>query len=93
MIIGASTYDLHIQQAHSLKDKRSVLKSLMKRTKGRFNVSIAELDYHDTHQRALIGVAVISNSKKHAAEMLDNVGRFIESGFEVEISLISTEIY
>ena len=93
MIIGTRTYDLRIAQARSLKDKRSVLKSLLTRLGGRFNAAVAELEDHDLHQQSLIGVAVISNSKSHAAEMLDKISRFIESEPEIEVGGVSTEIY
>ncbi|MCL2678454.1 MAG: DUF503 domain-containing protein [Clostridiales bacterium] len=93
MIIGVRTFDLRIAQAHSLKEKRRVLKSLLERAGGRFNASLAELEHHDLHQRALIGAAVLSNEKSHAGEMLDRIGRFIESEPEVEITAVYTEIY
>ena len=93
MIVGVCTYDLRIAQAHSLKDKRRVLKSLLERLGGRFNAAVAELDYHDVPQMALIGAAVISNSKNHASEMLDKIDKFIESDHQVEIISVSREIY
>ena len=48
MIVGVMTWELHLAACHSLKDKRSVLKSLKDRLHHKFNVSAAETDHHDT---------------------------------------------
>ena len=49
--IGVLTLELHIEAAHSLKEKRHVVKSLKERLRGRFNVAVSEIDYHDVWQR------------------------------------------
>ena len=36
---------------HSLKDKRSIIRRVFAKLKQDFNVSVAELDYHDLWQR------------------------------------------
>jgi uncharacterized protein len=67
------TLELQIREAHSLKEKRHVVKSLKDRLRHRFNVSVAEVDYQDLHQSALIAVAVVSPSKQVAASILESV--------------------
>ena len=43
-MIAFLTIELHIEAAHSLKDKRQVVRSLKDRLRASFNVSVAELE-------------------------------------------------
>jgi uncharacterized protein YlxP (DUF503 family) len=54
MIVGVCTIELRLRETRSLKDKRQVLKSIITRVKNNFNVAIAEVDYQDKWQRALL---------------------------------------
>jgi uncharacterized protein len=73
MPVGLLTLELHIQHAQSLKDKRQVLRSLKDRLRAKFNVAVAELEYHDTWQRSVVGVVTISNEEPHVEESLQQV--------------------
>ncbi len=73
MPVGLLTLEIHIQDAHSLKDKRQVLRSLKDRLRGRFKVAIAELDGQDSWQRATIGIVSVSNNAAHLEQSLRNV--------------------
>lgn len=53
-----------------MKEKRSVLSGLLLRLRREFNVSAAELDYHDDPERALLGFAHISNDGRYSDETL-----------------------
>jgi len=70
MPIGLLTLEIHIPDAHSLKDKRQVLRSLKDRLCARFNVAVAELDYQDTWQRAQIGIVSLSNDPAHLEQSM-----------------------
>ena len=71
MPIGLLTLEIHIPDAHSLKDKRQVLRSLKDRLRAQFNVAVAELEHQDVWQRALVGVVTLSNDEQHLRESLD----------------------
>jgi uncharacterized protein YlxP (DUF503 family) len=73
MPVGLLTLELHIPDAHSLKDKRQVLRSLKDKLRKDFNVAVAELEHHDVWQRSVIGVVTISNEEKHLKEVLAKV--------------------
>jgi uncharacterized protein YlxP (DUF503 family) len=73
MPIGLLTLEIHIPDAHSLKDKRQVLRSLKDRLRARFNVAVAELEGQDSWQHAVVGVVTISNVAHHAEEALKTV--------------------
>ena len=75
MPIAFLTIELRIEAAHSLKDRRQVLRSLKDRLRARFNVSVAELDPSDAWQRATIGVAAISPSRDYLDGLMKNVER------------------
>ena len=53
--IGVLTLELRLENSHSLKEKRHVVKSLKDRLRHKFNVSVAEIDYQDLWQRAAAG--------------------------------------
>ena len=92
MVVGLCTVELYIASAHSLKEKRSVIKSLMERIKNKFNVSIAEVDYQDNWQHAVLGMAAVSNESKHVHQTLQNIAKFIENNEMSEVVDISMEI-
>jgi uncharacterized protein len=73
MAVGLLILELHISEAQSLKDKRQVLRSLKDRLRDKFNVAVAELEYHDTWQRSVIGVVTLSNEEHHVEESLQHV--------------------
>jgi uncharacterized protein YlxP (DUF503 family) len=73
--IGVLTLELQIGEAHSLKDKRQVVKSLKDRLRTWFNVSVAEIDFQDLWQRAMIAVVTVSGDHGRAEQVLQAVER------------------
>jgi len=73
MPIGLLTLEIYIPEAHSLKDKRQVLRSLKDRLRGKFNVAVAELEGQDSWQRSVVGVVSLSNNNTHLEQSLHNV--------------------
>src|SRR5262249_19116279 len=66
---------LEIVGARTLKDKRSVVRSLKERVQGRLRVSIAEVGSLDDPRRATFGVACVSNEASVCDKLLDDVAR------------------
>jgi hypothetical protein len=73
MPIGLLTLEIYIPEAHSLKDKRQVLRSLKDRLRRKFNVAVAELDGEDSWQRSVVGVVSLSNNAGHLEQSLRTV--------------------
>jgi uncharacterized protein YlxP (DUF503 family) len=73
--VALLTLELRIEVAHSLKDKRQVVRSLKDKLRAHFNVSVAELDHTDLWQRATVGVASISESRDYLDGLMHNVER------------------
>jgi uncharacterized protein len=73
--VGVLTLELHIEGAQSLKDKRHTVKSLKDRLRSKFNVAVAEIDYQDLWQRALIAAVTVSSDHTRAEQVLHLVER------------------
>jgi uncharacterized protein len=71
--VGLLTLELYIPDAHSLKEKRQVLRSLKDKLRRQFNVAIAELDHQDVWQRSVLGIVTLSNEDRHVRETLQKV--------------------
>jgi len=85
MIIGLLRLEFFLPYAHSLKDKRMFLRSLKDRLRTRFNVAVAELDFHDKWQRAAVGIVTLNRQRAFIEQVLDKVLRDIEATAEAEI--------
>jgi uncharacterized protein YlxP (DUF503 family) len=75
MPIAYLTLELRIEGAHSLKDKRQVVRSLKDRLSNSFNIAIAEIEVTDLWQRATLGVVSISDSRDYLEGLMRNVER------------------
>ena len=81
----------HIPHATSLKDKRQVCRSLIDKTRRRFNVAISEVDTQDIHRTLTVGIAVVAGDLAHARQSLDDIIRFVEEHAEVELVGVEVE--
>jgi uncharacterized protein YlxP (DUF503 family) len=78
MVVGLCIIQLEIPMAQSLKEKRQVLRSLIRRIQNDFNVSIAEVDQQDAWQQAVLGVACVSGDAAYAHGLLLKVVQRIQ---------------
>ena len=91
MHVAVVQLELHIPTSRSLKEKRAALRPIVEGLRHRFQISVAEVGYQDKWQRALIGMAVVSDSYSHAVDVVDNVERWVWSKPEVEVTRFDTE--
>jgi uncharacterized protein YlxP (DUF503 family) len=75
MPIAQLTLELRIDHAHSLKDRRQVVRSLKDQLRQGFNISVAELDEAVTWQSATIGIVAVSNSRDYLRGQIEEVER------------------
>ena len=99
MVVGLARLVIFLPENHSLKEKRQAITRIVERTKGRFNISIMEIDQTNLWQKATIGFAVIGVKQDHVSSTIENVSRYIESmyigkviGSRTEIMVIGDEI-
>ncbi len=78
MFVGAAQVELRVHGSTSLKQKRGEVKSIMQRTRNRFNVSVSEVDGQDTWQRAVLGLTTAANESGIARQRLEKAVDFIE---------------
>ena len=78
MVVGVLRLELRLPETHSLKGKRSILRSIKARVQQKFNVSIAECDDHDLWQRTLLGVSQVGPDQPHVDRCLREVVSFID---------------
>jgi uncharacterized protein YlxP (DUF503 family) len=86
--IGVLTLELRLDDSHSLKDKRHTVKGLKERLRNKFNVAVAEIDYHDLWQRALVAAVTVSSDHGHAEQVLQSIER--ESAAILGPTLVNT---
>ncbi len=91
MHVSVCQIELRLPENHSLKGKRQVIKSIITRLQNKFNISVAEVDNQDLWQLSTIGVACVSNHRRHAGETLANVVKFIVQNYP-DVELLSSEI-
>lgn len=70
MPVGRLTLEIYLPYAHSLKEKRAVLRKIRDRLRSRFNVAVAELDHRDVWQHATLGIVSISDSQSFLDALL-----------------------
>jgi len=71
--IGVLTLEVHLENSHSLKDKRHVIQGLKERLRHKFNVAVAEIDCQELWQRAVVAAVTVSSDHGHAAAVLQSV--------------------
>lgn len=91
MIVGAAICECIIYDAHSLKDKRSVLQRILTRLKQKYNVSVSELDHQDVWQRTKIGIAAIGSNRVSVEKEIQHSLKMIDSFPEIERTITDIE--
>lgn len=92
MIVKAMELEIKIPHANSLKDKRKLLKSLIHRTRQKFNVSISELDYLDEARASILGLVIVTNNQAYGDKVLDQCLNFIETEYDLDVINIIKEL-
>jgi uncharacterized protein len=86
MVVGAAEVELHVHASHSLKEKRSAVRSIVRRVRNEFNVAVAEVGGQDTWQRAVLGLAAVGHDGVSVRAILERVVEFIEGLHLAEVA-------
>jgi hypothetical protein len=92
MVIGVCEVELYIPNSVSLKDKRRYLQSLIKRLRNNFNASVAEIDYKDKWQKAVIGIACIEDGRGKIDTRFSDIINYISRENDLELVNYSIEL-
>ena len=90
MTVGVCRLRLRLRGSGSLKDKRQVVRSVLERVRQRYRVAAAEVDDQEEWQLATLGFSCVSNSHRHADEVLDSVIAYIEET-RPDVEIIAVE--
>jgi uncharacterized protein YlxP (DUF503 family) len=86
MYVLALSVELLVPAAHSLKEKRMVVLSIVQAARQRYRVAAAEVGFQDKWQRTALGFAAVAESARHASDVIDEVERFVWSRPDVEVA-------
>ncbi len=75
--VGILSFELHFPESHSLKEKRMHLRSVKQQLANRTGCAIAEVDHHDTWQRARLTLACVTREAGEAGKLLDEAERWL----------------
>ena len=92
MVIGAARVELHIHASHSLKEKRGVIRSIVRRIQSEFNVAVAEVGGQDTWQWAVLGLAAVGHDRTSVRALLERVIDFVEALHLAEVRDQAVEV-
>jgi uncharacterized protein YlxP (DUF503 family) len=93
MVVASQTWELSLPGCASLKEKRSVVRSLKDRLAKKFNVSVAETGYQDVHARALISIALVATDGRFAESVLDKTDAFVHEHARAVIVNVQRDLY
>ena len=94
MNVSVCQVELRLPENHSLKGKRQVIHSIIARLQNKYKVAVAEVDNQGLWQLATLGIACVSNNRRHAEETLSNVVQFIIRNYpDVELLGSETETF
>lgn len=90
--VGMAKISLVIDQSHSLKEKRMVLRRIRDRVRERLQVTVNEVGEHDNWQRAELGCAVVSSDRGKALDLIDEVVRVAMAAGGAQIFAIAKTV-
>jgi len=91
MIIGVLHLSISIPEANSLKDKRSVIRSMKDRTVARMNVSAAEVGKQDLWKAGEFAFVTVAASKMVVEQRLAKLSTRLRADPRYVVLTIETE--
>ncbi|MFC5712107.1 DUF503 domain-containing protein [Thalassorhabdus alkalitolerans] len=90
-MIGVVHCECFIYEAGSLKEKRSVLQSLVTRLRQRLNVSVAEVDHQNVWQRTALSIVCVGSEKEPVERELQRALSLIDGVYDLERTVTTYE--
>lgn len=85
MKIFALEIKLRATWVHSLKEKRMIVQSIVKKIRNQFNVSVGEIEEQDKHQIIVIGIVGLSLEERQLEERMEEIIHYVEGNTDAEI--------
>lgn len=93
MLIGLINFDLYLPMVSSLKEKRSIIKSLIEKSRNKFNLAVSETDDNELWKNANISAVTVSNERKYIDKIFSKYVNFIDEIPEAELRDYKVEIF
>lgn len=93
MLVCVIRIKIHLYSPQSLKDKRSIIKSLIARVRHKYSLAIAETADQDLWQSSELGIALVGNQKSLLEREMEQILNFLEQSAELEIVSVNHEIW
>ena len=93
--VGLLRVVLHLPVSGSLKSKRRVISSLLRRVRDEYDVAAAEVGEQDRWQLAELAIVCVSSDGRHVDEVLAKAARWIEgrASADAVVTSVSTELH
>lgn len=78
MVVGLGVIIFRIHDCRSLKEKRRVVKSIVKQIQNKFNASVAEVGANDIYQKAEIGFACVGSDRRVVNSKMDKLLNMVD---------------
>lgn len=91
IILGLCTVEFELAGVTNLKEKRSILKSMLARLHNTFNISTAEIDFHDVVNASVIAFTLVTNDTRHANQTISTIINWIEKHYP-DAQIVNQEI-
>ena len=85
MLVGLCELVIYLPDCRSLKDKRSIIKSLKFYLRKKYNVSISEIGYKNSWKKSIIGIGCIGDNRKLIDQTIDKAIKDVENHSEIEL--------
>jgi uncharacterized protein YlxP (DUF503 family) len=80
VVIGVTSFQIHLPESRSLKDKRQVLRRVKDRLRAHHNVAVLEEEEHASlWQRAEVVVVSVAGNRDALVRLFQAVGREVEA--------------
>ena len=77
--------DMLLGDVHSLKEKRAVVRPIVKELRRRFDVAVSETGHQDLHRRSVVSVAAVSGTASHARQVVDACEEWVSGLPEITV--------
>lgn len=91
MKVYAMELTLRAPWVHSLKEKRMIVRSILKKLHNTFNISVGEIDKQDEHQIVVIGIVGLAINMRQLEARMEEIILFVDENTEAEIIDIKKE--
>lgn len=78
MLVATCRIQLSLNGVLSLKEKRSIVKSVTQRLGRQFNISVAEIEHHDIWQTAELGLAAVGSDAGYLHGVMEKCVAWLE---------------